>query len=199
MECLATHPWHIVLFVTTNTNLRMALLDLFCNSHQIWSHCLGALRLGWIGSQCIDCVPCFVSRNHAPTKGMGGNISMACFSSCNNIHGPDDGMVVLQFSSNLVPQLGCLWVWMDSTPVYWLCPRLSGSCTWPIHHMECLATHPWHVALHLTIYSITRMACGGFAYAVKSGPITCVLCGLNEPDHIILIMSQACKTLMMHS
>ena len=38
----------------------------------------------------------------------------------NNIRQPEDGMVVLQFSPNLVPQFGCsvAWIWMDRVPLF---------------------------------------------------------------------------------
>ena len=131
MECLATHPWHVVLCVTIYANPRMAWLDLFCSSHQIWLHRLGALRLGWTGSRCIDCFPCLSDIVHAPTKGMGDNISMAYCSSCNNIHQPEDGMVVLQFSPNLIPQLGC-FMGLDGQHHYVLI--LSHACYTSIMH-----------------------------------------------------------------
>ena len=106
IECLATHPWHVVCHVKIYTNLRMSWG--FCSSHQIWSHSLGALVLGWTGFQCIDCVLGLSDLAYVPTKGMGGNISMVCCSLCNNRHQPEHGMVVLLFSSpNLVSQLGC--------------------------------------------------------------------------------------------
>ena len=35
------------------------------------------------------------------------DISMVCGSSPNNIHHSEDGMVILQFSLDLAPQIGC--------------------------------------------------------------------------------------------
>ena len=47
-----------------------------------------------------------------------GNTSMACNSSCHNIHIPDDCMVVHRFSS-IWSVAGCTVVWMDMlSPVY---------------------------------------------------------------------------------
>jgi len=54
------------LHLTIFTNLRIDWC--FYSSRQIWSHILGALGLGWIGSQCIECVPGLSDLAHAPTR-----------------------------------------------------------------------------------------------------------------------------------
>ena len=59
---------------------------------------------------------------------MFGNTSMACVSSCSNILNPEDGLVVLQFSPNLVPLLGWSEAWINRILVCWLCLRLVWSC-----------------------------------------------------------------------
>ena len=51
-------------------------------------------------------IPCPYTHN---TCGMSDNTSMACGSSPTTIHHPVNGMVVLQFSSNLVPQYWLIW------------------------------------------------------------------------------------------
>ena len=103
--------------------------------------------------------------------GMSGNPSMACVFSCNNIHQPDDGLVVLQFSPNLVPQIVCARVgWIEH-----LCidcdSGLSDLAHAPTKYMECLATHPWHVVLCITTYTNWGWK-GCFAVLVKSGSIS---------------------------
>ena len=54
--------------VTTYTYLRMVWL--FCSSHQIWSHSLGALRLEWAVPPCIDCVSGLLDLAYASTRYM---------------------------------------------------------------------------------------------------------------------------------
>jgi hypothetical protein len=106
------------------------------SSHQIWTHSLGALA--WMDSTpvCLLCPrlvrPCLYTHK---TYGMLGNPSMECGFSSNNILNPEDDFEVLQFSSKLVPQLGCSEAWMDNTPVYALCPRLVRPCIYT--HKTC--------------------------------------------------------------
>ena len=67
--------------------------------------------------------------------GMGGNISMVCGSLPISIHQPEDGMVLLQFSPNLVPHLGYSDARMNRIPVHWLCHMLVGPS--PCTHKTC--------------------------------------------------------------
>ena len=62
---VTTHSWYVFLCGKIYTNMRM--VSLFCSSHQIWSHNLGSLRLGWTKSQCIDYAQCLLDLSHAPT------------------------------------------------------------------------------------------------------------------------------------
>ena len=57
MKYLATYPWPVVLHLITYS---ITMMDLWsCSSNQIRSHRLGALRLGWIESYCINYLPGF--------------------------------------------------------------------------------------------------------------------------------------------
>ena len=83
----------------------------------------------------------------------GGSTSMACGSSHNNILNPEDGLVVLQFSPNLVQQLGCTEAWMNRILEYWLCPRLVR--LWLCTHNTCgvggttsMACSAWYNDIH---------------------------------------------------
>ena len=59
-------------------------------------------------------------------------MSMACGSSCNNIHNAGDGLLVIHILlPNLVPQLGLSVAWLDYIPVYCLCPMFSRHCHYP--------------------------------------------------------------------
>ena len=70
-------------------------------------------------------ISCICTHN---TCGMDGNTCIPCSSSFNKYHQPNDCMVLLQFSPNLVPQLGWSVAWMDGIPVYWLCFRPVRPC-----------------------------------------------------------------------
>ena len=75
MECMATHNWHIVLRVTTYTNLGMAWL--FYSFHQICSHSLCVIcGLRWTSPLCIDCVSGLLCLAHA----------FAIYMECLTIH-----------------------------------------------------------------------------------------------------------------
>ena len=50
-------------------------------------------------------------------------------------HHPEDGMVVLQVLSNLVPQLGWYVYWMYCITLYWLYPKFDR--TYPHIHRTC--------------------------------------------------------------
>ena len=83
----------------TKENISTPRMDgWFCSSHQIWSHSLGPLMLGWIEPL------------------------------CNNMPNHEDDLVGLQSSPNLVPRFKISEAWMDNTLVYWLCPRLVRPC-----------------------------------------------------------------------
>ena len=79
---------------------------------------------------CIDSVSGLLDLIHAPTIYVEylATQPWACGSSSNNILSPEDGQVVLQFSPNLVPQLGCSVDWMNMIPVYLLVGRLFSPC-----------------------------------------------------------------------
>ena len=129
---------------------------------------------------------------------MSDNTSMACGYSCNNIHQHEDGMVLLQFSPNLVPQLGC-------PRVGWIAPMsidcisgLSYLSHAPIKYMECLATHPWHVVLHAMAYTNLRMA-WLFCSSYQIWPTAYgYFAGLDGQHTCVLIVFQACLTSSMH-
>ena len=61
---------------------------------------------------------------------------MASCLSLNNIFNPEDDLVILQFSPNLVPhRLMCSYAWMNRILVYQLCPRFVRPC--PYTHKTC--------------------------------------------------------------
>ena len=85
----------------------------------------------WLGAMLVGPCPC----THKICD-MACNISMTCGSSWYNIYQPEDSLVVLQVSPNLVlQQLGCSKAWNDNIPVHWLCPRLVRPC--PCTHKTC--------------------------------------------------------------
>ena len=80
---------------------------------------LGSLWLGWMASQCIDCVTGLSVLAHAPTRHVEW---VAAYPwpviPYNNTHHHEDGMMVLHILPNLDPQLGCCVAWMDGIQVY---------------------------------------------------------------------------------
>ena len=106
MEWVATQPLPVIIQLIIYSVLRVAWW--FCSSHQIWSHSLGALRLRWTTSLCVDCFFGHVRPSTCVHRicGMLGHTFMSCGSSPSNILNLEDGLVVLQFSPNLVPYLG---------------------------------------------------------------------------------------------
>ena len=122
------YPWHVVLHLITHTTLGMAWW-LYMTSFQIWSHSLGDMWLGWKASHCIDYVPSLSYIVHAPTRHMEWvTIHRWHVVSGDNTHHHDDGMVVLQFTPNLVLQLGWSVPWMGGILFYWPFDRVVRHC-----------------------------------------------------------------------
>ena len=84
-------------------------------------------------------------------RGVGGNTSMVCFAWYNNIHQPEDSMVVLQFSPNLVPQLDYSVAWTNGIPVYWYIIVLEQPCG---AYTKCVAIPESNVWTHMTLITM---------------------------------------------
>ena len=111
VECLVTHPRLVVLHITTYSVLMPNLIPQLG-----WSEvCMDRILVHCLCHMLVRSCPCIHK-----TCGRVGNKSMICGSLWNNIRQPEDGMVVLQFSPNLVPQFGCsvAWIWMDRVPLF---------------------------------------------------------------------------------
>ena len=150
LKWVATHPWNVVLSVITYTMLTMAWW-LYRFSCRIWGwfHSFGNLWLGWMASQCIDCIPVLSDLYNEPIRHMSWVTTHswpAVLSNNNNTHQHYDGMVVLQILSNLVPQLWCaLWLgWMSSHGIDCV-PGFAYPVHAPTRYVEWLAIHPWLV------------------------------------------------------
>ena len=78
--------------------------------------------------------------------------SIACGSSLNNILHPEDGLVVLQFSPNMVPQLGCSEAWINVIVVFWLWHMFVEPC--PCIHKICGMGDNTYMACHLSYNNI---------------------------------------------
>ena len=131
VKWVATHPWAVVLHLTTSTIMGMAWC--FCSSHQILSHSLGALMLGWTWSKCIDWVPCTSDLAHVHIRwyGMGYNISMDFGSSCNSIHQPEDDIFIILVKSSPTTTTLVLWGLNGHDTSVWI---VSQTCqTLPIY------------------------------------------------------------------
>ena len=155
---MATDPWHVVLCVTTYTNLKMTFVvwqfppnlvpQLGC--YEAWMNRISVYFL------CFRLVgPCSCSHK---TCGMLGNIPMANDIPFNIMLNPEYGLVVLQFSPNLVPQLRCSELCRTGSWCIDYAPGFSYLAHTQTKHMEWLLSHLWHVILHVTIYTNLRMA-----------------------------------------
>jgi hypothetical protein len=126
VEWVATHPWFMVLHVTTYTNLRKTWW--FCSFLPNLIPQLG-YYMAW-----MDRIPVYwlIPRLSGPfwcthkIWWMAGNTSVAFASSCSDIHHPEDCVVVLRnFSTDLACSFGALHLgWTSSQCIsHLLCPR----------------------------------------------------------------------------
>ena len=129
------------------------------SSCQIWSHSLCALWLGCTVSQCIDCVPDLTDLVHVPTRYVKWVATQPY-------------TVVLHVTTYTM--LGMPWwllyrsscqIWSHSLGDPWLGWTASQRCCRPgrpdhapTKYVKWVATHPWHVVLHVTRYTNLRMA-----------------------------------------
>ena len=145
-------PWPVVLNLTTNSILRMA--SWIYSSHQIWFYILGALRPGWTGSWCIDYDPVLRDFAHAPMNHV----------ECVATHPWENVLNVTTHTNLRMESLFCTS--HKSGPTAWVLCHLNQqdpsvlivfqacSGSWPMKHVECLASHQFPVVLNLTTNSI---------------------------------------------
>ena len=135
---MATHPWHVVLHDTTYTNLMMSwwFTVLLSPKYGITAWVLRGLDVQYpmysLHPSFVRILPC--THN---TCGISGNTSISYSSLCHNINHHHNGLLVLEFSPNLICSLCTLWLGLVV----------------PTRHVEWVATHPWHVVLQTKTYT----------------------------------------------
>ena len=136
MECLATHPWHVLFHSPIFTILRMVWF-FWVTFPQTLLAALG-YSASWMNIAPVYWLcPRFVKPYIYILKacGMDGITSITFGYYCHNIHNPDDGIVVLQFLQNPIPLFEWPVAWMNKITVYWLCPRFVRP--FPCTHKIC--------------------------------------------------------------
>ena len=123
---------------------------------------------------------------------MIGNSSMACGSEFNNMLHPEDGLVVLQFSPDMVPQFGCFEAsWMNMILLYWLYPRLVAPSFLVAKYVGMVVKNQ---GLLLSVYQHQHTPTWGWHHCfsvilIKSGSTGWALCDLDKKNLFVLTIS----------